>query len=196
MLCAAVAVTARASDHLDSPATVANPQADIADVYAWPSTDGKRLNLAMTIQAHTFSNRIDYVIHIDSGTVFGQTTASTSIECRFAAANEAQCNLGTSDSVSGDPTNARGLDGQRRLLRVYAGLRDDPFYNNIKGLLAAYQTAAEAIKKGAPMDLSGCAHFDADTSSAIREQMTHTDGDQQRISSTTGRFRRLWFPWT
>src|SRR5437773_2105353 len=75
VLCAAAAVTARASDHLDSPATVANPQADIADVYAWPSTDGQRLNLAMTIQGHAFSNKVDYVIHIDSGKVFGQTTA-------------------------------------------------------------------------------------------------------------------------
>ncbi len=31
----ALASAARASDHLDSPATVANSQADIADVYAW-----------------------------------------------------------------------------------------------------------------------------------------------------------------
>jgi hypothetical protein len=175
VLCADVAVTARASDHLDSPATVANPQADIADVYAWPSTDGKRLNIAMTIQAHAFSNKVDYVIHIDSGKVFGHTTASISIGCRFAAANEVQCYLGTSDSVSGDPTNARGLEGEHRILRVYAGLRDDPFYNNIKGLLAAYQAAGEAIKNGAPVDVSGCAHFDAGTSNAIREQMTHTD---------------------
>ena len=30
----ALAGVARASDHLDAPATVANPQADIADVYA------------------------------------------------------------------------------------------------------------------------------------------------------------------
>ena len=176
LLCAAVAVTARASDHLDSPATVANPQADIADVYAWPSTDGKRLNLAMTIQGHAFSNKVDYVIHIDSGKVFGHTTESTSIGCRFAAANEVQCNLGTSDSISGDPTNAQGLEGKHRVLRVYAGLRDDPFYNNIKGLLAAYQAAGEAIKQGAPIDESGCAHVDTDTSKSIREQMAHTDG--------------------
>jgi len=176
VLYAAVAVTARASDHLDSPATVANPQADIADVYAWPSPDGKRLYLVMTIQAHAFSNKIDYVIHLDSGRVFGHTTASTSIGCRFAAANEVQCKLGTSDSVSGDPTSPNGLEGQHHLVRVYAGLRDDPFYNNIKGLLAAYQTAGEAIKKGAPIDVSGCAHFDADTSKAILEQMRHTDG--------------------
>jgi hypothetical protein len=175
-LCAAVAVTARASDHLDSPATVANPQADIADVYAWTAADGKHLNLAMTIQAHTFSYKVDYVIHIDSGKAFGHTSASTSIGCRFAAANNVQCNLGTSDSASGDPTGLKGLEGQHHQLRIYAGPRDDPFYNNIKGLVAAYQVASDAIKKGSPVDSAGCAHFDNDTAEAISTQMTHTDG--------------------
>ena len=172
----AVTVTVRASDHLDSPATVANPQADIADVYAWTSSDGRHLNLAMTIQAHTFSDKIDYVIHIDSGMVFGHTTASTFIGCRFAAANDVKCNLDTSDSVAGDPTSSTGLQGQHHLLRVFAGLRDDPFYNNIKGLVAAYQVAGEAIRNGAVLDAAGCAHFDARTAKAISGQMTHTDG--------------------
>src|ERR1044071_5186039 len=90
---AALCVTAHASDHLDSPATVANPQADIADVYAWTSPEGGRLNLVMTIQAHTFSDKVDYVIHVDSGELFGHTSASTSIACRFAAATEVKCKL-------------------------------------------------------------------------------------------------------
>jgi hypothetical protein len=174
-LCAVVAVAARASDHLDSPTTVANPQADIADVYAWPTTEGKRLNLVMTIQAHTFSDKVDYVIHVDSGKSFGHTTASTSIGCRFKA-NQVRCDLGTTDSIAGDPTNPQGLDSEHHLLHLYAGLRDDPFYNNIKGLVAAYQTAGEAIKNGAHVDASGCAHFNMETARAIREQMTHTDG--------------------
>src|SRR3954468_9761225 len=79
--------TALASDHLDSPATVANPQADIADVYGWISPDGRQLNLVMTMLGHTFSDRVEYVLHIDSGRRFGQTTASRSITCHFAAAN-------------------------------------------------------------------------------------------------------------
>jgi hypothetical protein len=73
---------ASASDHLDSPATVANPQADIADVYAWTSPAGKQLNLAMTIQSHTFSEKLEYAFHVDSGTAFGRTRATTSIICR------------------------------------------------------------------------------------------------------------------
>ena len=45
-LSTALAAVARASDHLDSPATVANPAADIGDVYAWTSPEGKQLNLS------------------------------------------------------------------------------------------------------------------------------------------------------
>jgi len=171
-----IAVTAHASDHLDSPATVANPQADIADVYAWTSPDRKHLNLAMTIQGHSFSDKIDYAIHIDSGNAFGRTSSSTSIVCHFARATEVQCELGSADSVTGDPTNLKGLEGKRHLIRLYAGLRDDPFYNNIKGLVSAYQTAGAAIRNGAQVDAAGCAHFDPDTVKAIHEQMTHTDG--------------------
>ncbi len=173
----ALASLARASDHLDSPSTVANPQADVADVYAWMSPEGRQLNLAMTVQGHTFSNKVQYVLHVDSGKVFGQTTASTAIECRFDAANAIKCEVGRLDSASGDPTNPAGLEGHNHLFRVYAGLRDDPFYNNIKGLLGAYQAATQATKKkNAIVDTAGCAHFDETTAKEIHNQMTHTDG--------------------
>ena len=111
---------ARASDHLDSPATVANPQADISDVYAWVSPEGRRLNLAMTVQGHSFSNKIDYVLHVDSGHAFGQTTASTSITCHFAAADSVKCDLGNVDSAAGDPRVTTGLEGRHHKFRVFA----------------------------------------------------------------------------
>jgi hypothetical protein len=167
---------ARASDHLDSPATVANPAADIGDVYAWTSPEGRRLNLVMTIQGHTFSDKVKYVFHVDSGRVFGHTSSSTSVVCRFASANEVNCKVGSLDFASGDPTNPTGLEGRNHRFRVYAALRDDPFYNNIKGLIGAYQTANAAIKNGAAVDAAGCAHFDEATARAILDQMSHTDG--------------------
>src|SRR4051794_18572631 len=141
----AFASVAPASDHLDSPATVANPQADVSDVYAWISSDGRQLNLAMTVLGHGFSDRVDYTLHVDSGKVFGHTSASTSIECHFAAANAAKCKLGNADSASGDASQIAGLEGRNHKFRVYAGLRDDPFYNNIKGLVSAYTAAGKAI---------------------------------------------------
>jgi hypothetical protein len=186
-LLTALTPLALASDHLDSPATVANPEADIADVYAWTSPEGRRLNLVMTIQGHTFSERVKYVFHVDSGTVFGHTSASTSIVCSFAAPNAVRCKVGSVDSASGDPTNPAGLEGSNHLFRVYAALRDDPFYNNVKGLLGAYQTANAAIKNGAPVDSAGCAHFDQTIAKAILNQMGHTDG---------GPAQNLLYNWT
>jgi hypothetical protein len=173
----AFASLARASDHLDSPTTVANPQADVADVYAWVSPEGRQLNLAMTVQGHTFSNKVQYELHVDSGKVFGQTTASTTIECRFEAANAVKCDVGKADSAAGDATNPAGLEGHNHRFRVYTGLRDDPFYNNIKGLVGAYQAATQATKKqSAVVDPAGCAHFDETTAKEIHDQMSHTDG--------------------
>jgi hypothetical protein len=182
-----VAAGARASDHLDSPATVANPQGDVADVYAWTSPEGRHLNLAMTVQGHSFSDKMEYVIHVDSGTTFGHTSASTSIVCRFSGANAVKCRMGNTDSASGDPTNLAGLAGRNHRFRIYAGLRDDPFYNNVKGLLSAYQTAATAIKNGSAVDSAGCAHFEAVTAKAILDQMGHTEG---------GPAQNLLYNWT
>ena len=170
------ATLAYASDHLDSPATVANPQADIGDVYAWTSPQGKQLNLVMTIQGHTFSDKAQYVFHVDSGKVFGHTRASTSIVCSFAAKDAARCTVGDVDSVAGDPSNTAGLVGTNHRFRIYAALRDDPFYNNVKGLLGAYKTAGDAVKDGASVDQAGCAHFDEATAKIILDQMGHTEG--------------------
>jgi hypothetical protein len=185
--CPLLAGVASASDHLDSPATVANPQADIGDVYAWTSPEGRQLNLAMTIQGHAFSEKIEYAIHVDSGKAFGHTSASTEIACRFTAATAVTCQVGNADSASGDPTNPAGLLGRNHRFRVYAALRDDPFYNNVKGLLGAYQTASGAIKNGAAVDTAGCAHLDEATAKAIRDQMSHTDG---------GAAQNLLYNWT
>jgi hypothetical protein len=187
VLAIAPMLSARASDHLDSPSTVANPQADIADVYAWTSPNDHRLNLVMTVLGHTFSDKVEYVLHIDSGKRFGHTTASVSVACRFSAAKSVDCNLGDEDSVSGDPTETAGIPGRNHLFQVYAGLRDDPFYNNIKGLLSAYKTAGDAIKSGAQVDVAGCAHFNAATAKSILAQMSHTDG---------GRAQNLLYNWT
>src|SRR5882762_1330974 len=163
VLFAALAAMARASDHFDSPATVANPQADIGDVYAWISPEGRQLNLAMTIQGHTFSDKVQYALHIDSGKVFGHTSASTTIVCHFAAANAVNCKVGNADSASGDPTDPSGLEGRNHRFRVYAALRDDPFYNNLKGLLGAYAAVSAAIKNGVPVDSAGCQKFNEAT---------------------------------
>jgi hypothetical protein len=165
-----------ASDHLDTPSVIANPQADIGDVYAWTSYTGKQLNLVMTIVGHNFSDRIQYAFHIDSGPRFGRTTDTTLITCRFPAPGTTECTIGSTDSASGDASRREGLRGRHGRFRVFAGLRDDPFFNNVKGTRAAYQVAASALRNGATADEAGCPGFSRATSEAIFNQWSHTDG--------------------
>ncbi|HVL42814.1 MAG TPA: hypothetical protein VM348_11705 [Brevundimonas sp.] len=47
-----------ASDHLDTPSVIADPRADIGDLYAWTSQDGRRLNLAMSSASGRTSDRL------------------------------------------------------------------------------------------------------------------------------------------
>lgn len=172
----ATGVTAAdASDHLDSPSVIADPRADIGDLYAWTSPDGHQLNLVMTIVGHTFSDKLHYVFHVDSGRRFGKTSATTTIDCRLATATEMECRAGYGDYARGDASVPDGLDGRTRF-RVFAGLRDDPFFNNVKGTRAAYNTAVTAMKAGAALDGAGCPAFDRATSDAILDQWRHTDG--------------------
>jgi hypothetical protein len=103
----------RASDHLDTPTVIANPQADIGDVYAWTSANGRQLNLIMDIVGRTFSDKLQYVFHIDSGRKFGKTTATTSIVCRFPAPNTVECRVADVDNASG-PEGLQGSTPGRR----------------------------------------------------------------------------------
>lgn len=164
-----------ASDHLDSPSVIADPRADIGDVFAWTSYEGKRLNLVMTIVGHAFSDQLDYAFHIDSGKRFGQTTASTSIVCRIVAVDKVDCKVGDVDVASGDASGANGLEGRNKRLRVFAGLRDDPFFNNVKGTRKAYGVAAAAVADGARSDASGCTSIGSMARDLLHE-WSHTDG--------------------
>ncbi|WP_309643693.1 DUF4331 family protein [Phenylobacterium sp.] len=164
-----------ASDHLDTPSVIADPRADIGDIFAWTSPDGRRLNLVMTIVGQSFSDRHRYRFHVDSGPKVGQTSATTSISCRFVGA-ETQCEAGKADWVRGDASRPEGLEGRNRRLRVFAGLRDDPFFNNVRGTRDAYNVAAAALKQGAKTDAAGCPAFDAATARTILSRWRMTEG--------------------
>jgi Domain of unknown function (DUF4331) len=168
--------TVIASDHLDTPTVISDSAADIGDVFAWTSSDGRRLNLVMDVVARQFSDRLLYVFHVDSGKHFDKTTATTSIVCRFDAANAAECWAGHADYVHGDASDPRGIEGKNRRFRVFAGLRDDPFFNNVKGTRAMYEVALTALKGGTPVDDAGCPGFDQATSRSILDTWRHTDG--------------------
>jgi hypothetical protein len=165
-----------ASDHLDAPTVIADPAADIGDIFAWTAADGRHLNLVMDIVAHRFSDRLQYVFHVESGKRFGTTTAATLIVCRFDVANDVECWAGNADYVRGNASDPAGLEGEHRRMRVFAGLRNDPFFNNVKGTRAMYQVAIDALQQGTHVDGAGCPRFDSGTSRAILDTWRHTDG--------------------
>src|SRR5260370_33345931 len=152
MLWAGRGGAAYASNHLDTPTTIANPEVDIGDIFAWTSPNGRQLNLVMTIVGHSFSDKFQYIFHVDSGAEFGKTTASTSIVCRFSAPNIIDCQAGQANRAVGDASKPGGLDGGNHRLRVFAGLRDDPVFNNVKGSRDALQYAAAALRSGTVVD--------------------------------------------
>ena len=165
---------AHASDHLDTPTVIADPAADIGDLFAWTSTDGRRLNLVMTIVGGKFSDRLRYSFHVDSGQQVGEARASVDIDCDFDATQAIDCRAGD-DRVSGDANVEAGLESRQKHLRVFAGLRDDPFFNNVRGTRAALNIAAAALPT-TPRDGAGCPRFDADTTAKILDAWRHTEG--------------------
>ena len=171
---------ANAADHLDTPTVIADPRADIGDLFAWTSPSGRQLNLAMTIVGHSFSDKLTYTFHIDSGKKFGATTASTSIACQFDSMTAADCRLDDGDRAAGDASGPAGLESRRHQLRVFAGLRDDPFFNNVKGTRDAYNVAAAAIRNGAARDAAGCPKFDAATSQSILSRWRQSEGSKAK----------------
>jgi hypothetical protein len=187
LLAALATGSARASDHLDSPTVIADPRADIGDLFAWISPDGARLNLAMTIVGHSFSDRLDYVFHIDSGRRYGPTSASIDLLCRFAGADAADCRLGK-DRATGDPRDEHGVTSANGRFRVFAGLRDDPFFNNVRGTREAYNVATRALENGARYDAAGCPGFSTAQSATILDTWRHTSG------KPATNFLRGWTP--
>lgn len=176
LTCLILAGATRASDHLDSPTVTREATADIGDLYAWMSSDTRRLNLAMTLVGASFSERIDYVFHVDSGPAAAATRSTVSLRCRFGKSGTIDCRAHDIDHATGDASHMPGVRGVRGRFRVFADLRDDPFFNNVRGSRAALDVAAKALSAGVVKDAGGCPRFDAATTRKIVDEWRHTDG--------------------
>lgn len=166
-----------AADHLDTPTVAADPAADIGDLYAWTSADGRRLNLVMNIVGRRFSDQVQYVFHVGSGPAFGRTVAGTAVVCQFDAAGLTRCWAGRQDRLQGDASLPQGLQGEGGRFRVFAGPRDDPYFNNVAGTRAALNAANAAIRAGsAPQHASGYRAFDEVTLAQIGTLWRQTQG--------------------
>jgi hypothetical protein len=121
LLASGICTETLASNHLDTRAVIENPQANIGDMYAWIAQDGRHLNLVMDIVGSSFSDKLSYIYHIDSGPGFGKTTATTTIVCRFPEAKVADCRLGDVDRGPLTIPEFMHVKPGRRMAGAYAG---------------------------------------------------------------------------
>lgn len=169
---------ALAADHLDSPAAVADPAADITDVYTWVEGDKLLLvlNVAPVATADSkFSDAVQYALHLESSAGFGMAGEKTNVICTFDAAQKIQCWVGDKDYVTGDASATGGLESASGAFRVYAGLRADPFFFNLEGFKDAVGTVDGAIMANAlQFDGAMCPLLDANTATTLVGQLQST----------------------
>lgn len=120
-----LALPIQAADHRDSPLATNDPAADVNDVYLFINpNNAQELIVATTVAPSAtalsrFSDAVDYRLHFDNG------GGEQVLTCRFPGSTRVTCsgigNLSVSGSVG---AQIRGSNG----LRLYTGLRDDPFF--------------------------------------------------------------------
>jgi hypothetical protein len=176
----------RAADHLDSPAASADPTADITDVYAWMSADDSKLNVILNVYPNApttakFSDTVLYTMHVGSRATFGGPgdAMDTDVRCTFDSTQKVSCWVGDEDPaldyVTGDASGTTGLASADGKIRVFTGLRDDPFFFNFTGFTNAVSTVEATT--GLTMDAAGCPKLSAAQSMAlVNELKSSTDG--------------------
>ncbi len=136
-----------AADHLDAPGSTADPAADINDVYVFRSKDPAASGTPRTVFVMTvtpvagstsrFSDKVEYVFKIgDSG-----DAGSYDITCTAdaAATQNVTCTGpgSVTDTVAFNAVQGAATDD----MRVFAGLRDDPFFFDLDAFKAVQADA-------------------------------------------------------
>jgi hypothetical protein len=162
----------RAADHADGPAAIADPTSDVDDVYAWMSPDAADLNLVMTIgkdvpRSFQLSDKVQYVFHTTSRSAFGAAAgAEYNIICEADASTQIRCWVGNDEFVGGDASSTQGLESKDGKVKIFAGVRNDPFFFNLTGL----KNVEEIVGNAAPslsFDPAGCPKLDSATSNLL-----------------------------
>ncbi|HMB59909.1 MAG TPA: DUF4331 family protein [Xanthomonadales bacterium] len=143
----AMSTSGFAADHLDAPAVVNDPAADINDTYAFINPNNPdELILALTVnpianEATRFSDAVEYRFNVTN------SEGTSSINCSFSRPDElflsqdVSCNAPGGREVSG-ALNQVNLGGD---FRVFAGLRDDPFFFDLAAFNQTVATSAPAF---------------------------------------------------
>jgi hypothetical protein len=171
-----------AADHGDSPSAIASaePTADITDLYAWQDNDSPNLNLVLGVNSGadedaTFSDAVTYVFHVQSSPAFGQTQTSTLITCKFIDGTNIECWAGD-DYVVGNPSNTDGIVSEKGYMRVFAGVRDDPFFLDYTAFSRTVDLAVGAVSAPGVIDVDpeGCPRLTPDQTTLLVSSLTST----------------------
>lgn len=164
--------SARAADHADGPAATNDPTADVDDVYAWMSPDATDLNLVMTIgrdvpSSFRLSDRVQYVFHTTSRSAFGATPGPEyNIICETTGTGLIRCWAGNDMFLTGDASTTAGIETDDARMKVFTGVRNDPFYFNLAGLNAVARTVG-TVAGSLSFDPAGCPSLDSATAGAL-----------------------------
>jgi hypothetical protein len=140
-----------AADHVDAPGVMGNPAADITDFYAWHKDDGKIVaiitfaGLTEVGQPGTYDASTLYGIHIDNN---ADNVAEENVWIRFGQNGSGDWGVQV-EGLAADPVVGPVgtiIDGPLGL-RVFAGLRDDPFFFDLQGYLATLDTGTLSFDK-------------------------------------------------
>lgn len=146
---AALASPARGQARLQPP-----PAADIHNVYAWMTRDGRQVNLVMTLspfdQGAELGGDTLYVFHVATHEQAASAElSSTRIICRFRSKTDIECWIGAR-YVRGNPIT--GFNNGE--VQIFAGRRNDPFFHDLDG----FENAAPrmVLARQAPPSATGC----------------------------------------
>jgi hypothetical protein len=189
---------ARAADHLDPPARTdpdsggADRGADIADLYAWHQGTGASARMVTVLtfagpnvpsadQAVPCDRDVLYGIHLDNG------TNQFNIRARFGKDDLGNCFVqvagipGTGTAVISGPVERPFT---RAGVRMFAGLRDDPFFFDLTGF-------RETLSTGTIRMINDRDFFAGMNTSALVIEFplaaVSPGGETVRVHSTTGR---------
>lgn len=164
-LALAVSAAVISADHAESPGADADPAADLADIFIFPSPE----SASKTVAAITFGgraaprSRIDgsfycdsrvlYTLHIDRADAAGNfdSVADVRVLARLARDQDGNCGLqlenvpGAGGTFSGKVESVFTSSGG---MRAFAGLRNDPFFFDAEGYAALVASFAGAGQSG------------------------------------------------
>ncbi|MEP7123481.1 MAG: DUF4331 family protein [Byssovorax sp.] len=165
---------ALAADHIDAPGAIADPSADITDLYSWTDQGNVVFVLNVTPLAAAgakFSDKVQYVIHTESSAKFGAPGEKSDIIVTFDAAQKASVWVGDKGYVAGDASATTGLSSADGHIKVFAGMRDDPFFFNLAGFQDTVKTV-DSVAGMLMLDAAGCPKLDAMTSALLVKKLS------------------------